>query len=171
MRRDTDEFLTAWLPCPSFPGVCATRNGDVKDARGVRVPRKNRRWRYLQVNVLVGGVDRTIYVHRLVGDAVMGPIPDGLETCHVDGDKENNAASNLAYVTHALNMQHAAIHKTAHRPFGNTGAAKLTEDQVRSIRRFHRQGETVRSLADWAGVSDDTIRRIIKRQSWAGVDG
>ena len=46
---------------------------------------------------------QTKMVHRLVGDAFLGVKPGGLVTRHLDGDKSNNAAVNLAYGTYREN--------------------------------------------------------------------
>lgn len=46
-------------------------------------------------------------IHSLVAAAFLGPRPDGCDVNHIDGDKTNNAASNLEYVTRKENMQHA----------------------------------------------------------------
>lgn len=46
-------------------------------------------------------------VHHLVAEAVWGPMPEGMQVNHVDGDKLNNNANNLEYVTPTENMQHA----------------------------------------------------------------
>lgn len=43
------------------------------------------------------------YVHRLVAEAFIGPVA-GMDVDHKDNDRENNAAANLAIVTHAENM-------------------------------------------------------------------
>ncbi len=49
----------------------------------------------------------TIYVHRLIGFAYI-PNPDCKPIInHIDGNKLNNAISNLEWVTHSENMKHA----------------------------------------------------------------
>ncbi len=62
---------------------------------------------YLAVGLSVAGVSMTRSVHRLVAETFLGVRPAGLEVNHIDGDKQNNAASNLEYVTRTENMRHA----------------------------------------------------------------
>ena len=51
------------------------------------------------------------------------------------------------------------------------GAAKLTEDAVREIRRrFFEKGHTFESLAAEFGVSPQTIGLAIHRKTWAHVE-
>lgn len=45
-------------------------------------------------------------IHRLVAQLFIGE-PNGLQVNHKDGNKENNAVSNLEYVTHEENRIHA----------------------------------------------------------------
>jgi hypothetical protein len=52
-------------------------------------------------------------LHRLVYEATVGPIPDGHDLHHIDGDKSNNAAANLAPVEHG---EHTLHHGNADSP-------------------------------------------------------
>lgn len=67
---------------------------------------------YLHVNLEAPGRAWPIVraVHRLVLDT-FEPLPEGadeeLEAHHLDGQKHHNALVNLAWVTHAENVQHA----------------------------------------------------------------
>jgi hypothetical protein len=49
------------------------------------------------------------YVHRLVYESFRGPIPDGLEINHIDGNKKNNSLENLEAVTRKQNLHHAVM--------------------------------------------------------------
>lgn len=50
------------------------------------------------------------------------------------------------------------------------GRARLTEDQVREIRRRHAGGESSRKLGRKFGVAMSTILRISSREIWAHVN-
>lgn len=65
---------------------------------------------YMQVLPTVNGKNRNMYVHRLVANAFIGPCPEGYEVNHIDGNKANNRADNLEYVTRKGNVQHAIAH-------------------------------------------------------------
>lgn len=61
---------------------------------------------YKAVKLLVGGVRKQFYVHRLVAREFLGQI-DGMVVNHIDGDKSNNDVSNLEICTQKENQQHA----------------------------------------------------------------
>mmetsp|Transcript_56520 Transcript_56520/g.183699 ORF Transcript_56520/g.183699 Transcript_56520/m.183699 type:complete len:416 (-) Transcript_56520:67-1314(-) len=67
---------------------------------------------YRKVTILLHGKNRSLYVHRLVARAFLGPCPDldRRYVHHKDGVKEHNRVVNLEYVTPAENTQyfHAA---------------------------------------------------------------
>ena len=55
----------------------------------------------------------TRMVHQLVAEAFIGPCPDGMEICHLDGDRSNNRLDNLRYDTrknnHADKWKHGTM--------------------------------------------------------------
>jgi hypothetical protein len=59
-------------------------------------------------------VEKAFPVHRLVTNAFIGPLPDGLITRHLNGDKTDNRPVNLAYGTYAENAQDAIRHGRNH---------------------------------------------------------
>lgn len=116
---------------------------------------------YLQVTI--GG--RNAFVHRLVATTFHGPRPDGLLCRHLDGNKLNNAASNLAWGTRLDNAADDLIHGTRVRG-ERMGNARLTEDVVREI-RFST--ESLRCIARRLGVSVTAIAQVRNGKTWSHV--
>lgn len=55
---------------------------------------------------------RSRKVHQLVMEAFVGPRPSGQEVLHRDGDKSNNALTNLRYGTRSENRLDMVAHGT-----------------------------------------------------------
>jgi hypothetical protein len=49
------------------------------------------------------------------------------------------------------------------------GKAKLTEAEVRQIRKLHSQGSSTLRLSQKFGVSDDAVRDILRGRTWKHV--
>lgn len=64
------------------------------------------------------------YVHRLVAMAFVKGMVSGKEVNHIDGNKRNNAASNLEWVTKSENQLHAYKIGLRRPTYGNHRKAK-----------------------------------------------
>ena len=107
-------------------------------------------------------------INRLVLETFIGKAPHGYQAAHLDGDKSNNKLTNLAWVTAKTNAAHKNFHGT--QPQGEKcGNARLTEDQVREIRKARFDGITGTSLAIKYGVPNSQIYRISLGKSWKHV--
>jgi hypothetical protein len=71
-------------------------------------------------------------VHRLVAETFLGVAPKGYEINHKDGDKTNNRVSNLEWVTHAENMEHAFT--TGKRRYTPIDMFSLTGEYIRTFK-------------------------------------
>jgi hypothetical protein len=60
---------------------------------------------YEQTTITIDRKVGLVRVHVAVAAAFIGPRPEGAEVCHNDGDRANNAATNLRYDTHTANCQ------------------------------------------------------------------
>lgn len=126
----------------------------------------------LSANYFIG--ERYQYhVHRLAIEAFIGSAPTHLvrpQVNHIDGDKTNNNITNLEWVSHAGNAQHAyklGLLKTPAAPLGeNHSSAVLTEDQVRFIRT---SSTSANRLAKDFGVSKTTVLHARNRRTWKHV--
>lgn len=121
---------------------------------------------YYQVNLSNNGELYHELVHRLVAKAFV-PNPDN-KPCvnHKDGDKLNNVAPNLEWVTYSENNQHAADNNLAFT--GELNAmSRLTEKEVLDIRNTYRLGcFTHKEIAKAFNISRTLVTLIINRKRW-----
>lgn len=120
---------------------------------------------YLMIRFRVKGMSFKIPLHRVVAMTYVPGYEEDLTVNHKDGNKLNNAAENLEWVTRDQNNKHAQ----------ETGLLKkrkvkkhLTERKVRNILRD--AGTTPRrALARKYKVSIKTIKNILKGKTWKDV--
>lgn len=63
---------------------------------------------YLQVELWIDGSRERLYVHRIVAELFLGDQPSlDHQVNHIDGDRLNNNAKNLEWVTLQGNLEHA----------------------------------------------------------------
>jgi hypothetical protein len=107
---------------------------------------------------------RTVYIHRLVAAAFLGPCGEGLQVNHIDGNSRNNHAANLEYITQAGNVRHAVAIGLI--PLGERShSAKLTERQVREI--IALKGKlTTRKVGEMYGIACGVVSQIQNRKLW-----
>ena len=173
-----------WKPVAGYEGIYEVSNlGRVRSLDRVRVFRDGRTRHYPSVMlsgkvgthgyravVLANGSNRTVVVHRLVATAFV-PHAHGRDWVnHVDGDKLNNRADNLEWVTPQENTAHMMEMGLARFPKGSEiGAAKLTESDVVVIRSLALRGVMLKDLAADFGVAPPVISNICARKSWKHV--
>jgi hypothetical protein len=114
-------------------------------------------------------------VSRLVYEAMVGPIPDGLHILHTcdtpaccnpehlypgtekDNAHDRDARGRNGSVTHPERVPRGERH----------GKVRLTESQVREARAAHASGRATQAqLAVRYGVRHQTMAAIIHRKSW-----
>lgn len=134
-------------------------------------PSKHKKTGYMYINLSKNKKATKYYLHCLVMSAFNPTNDKSLEINHEDGDKGNNALRNLTWMTHAENMIHArTIDGTWEDHRGeNMGSAKLTDDDVRQIRRLWSGGMQQKEIAPMFGVSQVRISLIVRRKSWKHV--
>lgn len=139
---------------------------------GKRMPGKLRRLSrvgrgYLHFGAREGSA---AYVHRAVARAFHGPpLRHQRQVDHRDVGITNNTPHNLRWCSAA---QNAAWAKAAGRYARGElcGAAKLTENAVREIRRLYAaHAYTQAELGDMFGVTPSMVSCIVKRKSWKHV--
>jgi hypothetical protein len=114
---------------------------------------------------------RRAYVHHLVLETFVGPKPDGMEACHFPiQDVGCNRLDNLRWDTHLNNVREQRSWGGG-SPGEKNGRAKLTEDEVRKIRRLYATGKYRQvDLGNKFGITQDSVSGIILRKTWAHVE-
>ena len=162
-----------WRGIPGYEGLYEVSNiGRLRTIKTGKIKKqRTSRYGYLIVGLSKDGWVRTMMVHRAVLMAFVGMPPPGHEAHHKNHLKTSNPVENLEWVTPKENVR-AAIEEGLHNNTGHhNGNAKLTEDQVRSIRHsYAAHGETKASIARRFGIGHTTVRNIINRDRWAHVE-
>ena len=160
-----DIMLDAWKAIPSEPDFEASICGAIRR----RVASKCRPVGHIvPLYVHTKGYrlarlrGRPYYVHRLVVEAFFGSIPLGMLVNHKDGDKTNNALSNLEIVTPAENVNHAIR-------LGLQQAGRMDDDMIREIRAAHKQGARASDLRRKYGVPQASMTRLLRGESYKHV--
>lgn len=160
----------AWKVVPGFSGYSASTLGRIRDDLTGRVLRQSvASHGYRQVGLRIEEGRRSLPVHQLVAAAWLGHCPPGLEVDHVNGDVRDNAARNLAYVTHKENMRRAAARGQLARG-DRLPQTKLTPEAVRAIRATPKRRGSLTGLARRYGVSTRAVAQVLERRSWDWVD-
>lgn len=63
----------------------------------IRSVKHSRGW-YLTLPLVKDGRKKTVRIHQLVADTFIGPIPEGYQVHHKDGNKQNNNVDNLEII-------------------------------------------------------------------------
>jgi len=156
--------------CPSFPGYQVSADGCVISTRRRKAPVLLKTFRtkkgYLTVAAVTSSGIRPIGVHQLVADAYHGPRPTPTsQVRHLDGNPENNCASNLAWgeaVDNATDRKRHGRYSSGARHVN----AKLSEESARTIVELRRCGTRIKQLSDRFNVSVSTIEGIIYGKTW-----
>ena len=121
---------------------------------------------YLHVSIKDDGSPVKIHkepVHKLVLSSFEGARNEGMVCRHLNGNAHDNRLENLCWGTPKENVEDAIRLGTAScLRFGeNSVAAKLTNQEVISIRKKYTEGCTQKELADLYGVTQRHISDIV----------
>jgi len=133
-----------------------------------RIMRLNPMRGYLATRMRINDAGRTVRVHILVAEAFLGQRPTPKhEINHKDGNRGNNHAHNLEWVTRSENLAHRYSVLKHGAPRGeSSGTSRLTEAGVREIWARRMAGESRKSVADSFGISLPTVDAILYGKTW-----
>lgn len=111
-------------------------------------------------------------VHKLVALHFVEYPKDGktYEVNHIDGNKHNNKASNLEWVTAKENVQHATKNRLIIKGRHNYSCTKkLNEEKVIEIKKYIKEGLSNSAIGKIYNVHFNTIQRIREGKTWKRV--
>lgn len=99
-----------WKPVKGYEGLYEVSNyGNVKSIRKNAVLSQivNKNNGYCYVGMYKDGKNKKLLVHRLVAETFINNADNKKTVNHLDGNKQNNAVSNLEWATYSENHKHA----------------------------------------------------------------
>lgn len=133
--------MESWRKVKDYPRYEVSDRGRVKNSRTGRILKQgNHRQGYSLVWLCDSEGRHGMSVHRLVAEAFVGNPESKPQVNHIDGNKSNNFAENLEWVTGRENTLHA--YRKLHAPHSVVGV-RITET-----------GATFKSIKDCAKAID-----------------
>lgn len=102
-------------------------------------------------------------IHRLVATYFVENPDNKPDINHIDGNKLNNRADNLEWVTNAENRAHAV--RNGLQATGEK-LSKLSREDVVKIRDLAATGMTQKRIADRYSISQQSVSKIVRRSRW-----
>ncbi len=150
-----------WKKVEGWPSYEVSDTGLVRNTRTHHIKGGWGQKGYNRVGFDDGAKKRNMRVHRLVAEAFLGPPPTPQhQVDHLDGNRQNNAVSNLEWVTCKENIVRGFA-----RGGGSYGATTLTAERVQAIRAAVAAGERLKTVAEKEGLSSSTVWRIAHRKA------
>ncbi len=166
-----------WRPIPGWPEYSVSAIGEVRrNTPGhctfigrMLKPMQNQTTKYFAVVLSRNSNPVRIDIHRLVALAFLGPQPSSKHlVAHNDGSRTNNRVENLRWATQKENLQDCRAHGTALLGTANP-LARLTEIDIRAIRRMKTFGVPRDMIAEGFGLHKRSVFRILAGQAWGHV--
>ncbi len=126
---------------------------------------------YNLIGLSKNSIPKTFRVSRLVAIHFI-PNPENKSAVnHIDGNKSNNFANNLEWVTTKENNAHAVKIGLMNHPFGEQCRnSKLNDKSILQIRKMFIETEPNQTkIAKIFNVDQSTINSIIKRKTWRHI--
>lgn len=179
MRKD-EKHLERWKDVANYEGIYKVSDlGRVWSCERIDERGFKRKGKYLRPTMnqkgflfLVLQDNKSKAVHRLVAEAFIENREGKPYVTHLNGNKTDNRAVNLEWVTYQENVKHANDMGLWSVPKGEESHnAVLTNEQANEIRV--ERANTKRTLAELAkkySVSVSTIHKIITGKTYTGKD-
>ena len=155
-------------PIQGCPGYFVSDTGRVWGPRKELkpTPRGPRHRQYLAFTAYPKRKRQHVRLHHAVANAFLGAKPLGGWVCHHNDIATDNRVENLYYGTPRSNRLDCFRNGRQSLRGEKGPSAKLTWEQVHTIRRAYTAGIAQRAMARQYGVSNTTIYHIVHNHTW-----
>lgn len=124
----------------------------------------NKRVNIYEVHLRKNNKRKCLKIHRLVADTfVYNDDPTNKTTVnHIDGDRNNNKADNLEWVSYSENEKHA--YDKLHRPINRPKYMKRRCESIDKNTNLHTVYESIEAASRGTDISVTQIRRIANQE-------
>lgn len=166
-----------WRQIPDFPDYAINRCGtinriaDAKTAKAGWLLKAHRHpvSGYMQVVLRRDGKSKTQYVHALVLAAFVSSRPTPVhQAAHANGVRDDNRLENLRWVLPVENASDKKLHGTDQVGMKHH-MRKISEDDVREIRRLRKQGVYNKDIAARFGIHKAYVALVASGKRWGHI--
>lgn len=155
-----------WVDIREYTGLYFINNiGAIKNKNGTIKKSRKCTNGYLKVTLSKNGKKTTHLVHRLVATAFIDNHSNLKYVNHKNGNKADNRAENLEWVTPKQNANHAI--ENGLTPIGEDCTnAKYTEKDAINVIELYNKGYSRKDIIKITGVSFHVVKGIRARTRW-----
>lgn len=174
-------------PIPNFKDYFIDREGNIYSLRAganqkkPEVPRKIKTYNsngYRGIRLSKDGKLYKLFIHRILLEVFVSPCPPGYECRHINSIRDDNRLENLAWGSRVENMADKKLMGTENVG-SKHGMSRLTEEQVKEIRRLGQEanikeramdkGGNYKEIGKIFGIAPSTVGAIVQERSWKHV--
>jgi NUMOD4 motif/HNH endonuclease len=148
----------------SLTRLCS--NGRIWKARIRKPVFTGAKWKYWAVILSSAGKVKLLKIHTAVLLAFGGPRPEGSQCRHLDGDKNNNSAGNLAWGSPRENTDDKHRHDAVPRG-ENHFNARMTSIDAERIRDLRSAGHRYHDISVWLRLTPSQVSKVCRGERWA----
>jgi hypothetical protein len=118
---------------------------------------------YKRVAIMINGKLTTLKVHRVVAMAFIENVNNKPQVNHKDGNKLNNAITNLEWVSNSENVKHAYKNGLSKpKRLHESSRCKQTKESIEAIVKLKSKGVKNQIIADLYNCSISSVKRLNK---------
>ena len=159
-----------WIEIEGYLGYKVSNLGNIKSCKfnkEILLKQRLTSKGYKRVNLYSNNICKTFFTHTIVANNfIFNENPKiKLTVNHIDGNKVNNNASNLEWISFEDNLKHA--HLNGLMKYGEShGMCKLTNEDIIKIRHLYlNENERIINLSKKFNISYDYTYKIVNNKT------